>query len=258
MRKLSIYITTIVAFFIAIASYAQAYQAGEYFKFQISYGFVNAGIATLSLSETTYDGKKVYHAKGYGYTTGITKTLFKVQDDYQSYFDIASGQPYRFIRKINEGGYTKNEEGFFQYAKNNVLVKDYKRNVEKHIALTNKNIQDIVSSFYYLRNQSKLNNMKTGETIQIDMFFDDEVYKFRLKLLGKEEIKTKFGKIKALKLRPYVQSGRVFKEEESLTIWVSDDSNKIPLKIQASLLVGSLKAELVEYKGLRNTTTFKK
>lgn|SRR5690606_6660614 len=258
MRKLSIYITTIVAFFIAIASYAQAYQAGEYFKFQISYGFVNAGIATLSLSETTYDGKKVYHAKGYGYTTGITKTLFKVQDDYQSYFDIASGQPYRFIRKINEGGYTKNEEGFFQYAKNNVLVKDYKRNVEKNIALTNKNIQDIVSSFYYLRNQSKLNNMKTGETIQIDMFFDDEVYKFRLKLLGKEEIKTKFGKIKALKLRPYVQSGRVFKEEESLTIWVSDDSNKIPLKIQASLLVGSLKAELVEYKGLRNTTTFKK
>ena len=90
------------------------------------------------------------------------------------------------------------------------------------------------------------------------MFFDQEVYKFKLKLLGREEIKTKFGKVKTLKFRPYVQSGRVFKEEESLTLWVSDDENKIPVKIQASLLVGSLKAELIEYKGLKNTTTFRK
>ena len=90
------------------------------------------------------------------------------------------------------------------------------------------------------------------------MFFDEEVYKFRLKLLGKEEIKTKFGKVKTLKFRPYVQAGRVFKEEESLTIWVSDDANRIPLKVQASLFVGSLKAELVDYKGLKHKTIFKK
>lgn len=242
----------------SLAGYSQAFQSGEYFKFQISYGIVNAGVATLSLNETTYDGKKVYHAKGNGYTTGITKTMFKVQDDYQSYFDLSTGKPYRFIRKINEGGYTKNEEGFFQYNKNNVLVKDHKRNIQKNFSVSNKNIQDIISSFYYLRNHTGIKGMKKGEMIEIDMFFDDEVYKFKLKLLGKEEIKTKFGKIKTLKFRPYVQSGRVFKEEESLTIWVSDDENKIPVKLQASLLVGSLKAELVDYKGLRNKTTLKK
>lgn len=258
MKKLSLILTIFLGLFFTLNMRSQAFQSGEYFKFQISYGFVNAGIATMNLSETTYDGKKVFHAKGYGYTTGVTKSVFKVQDDYQSYFDIRTGQPYRYIRKINEGGYTKNEEGFFQYAKNNVLVKDYKRNEQKNISNTNKNIQDIISSFYYLRNQSKINSMKVGETIQIDMFFDQEVYKFKLKLLGREEIKTKFGKVKTLKFRPYVQSGRVFKEEESLTLWVSDDENKIPVKIQASLLVGSLKAELIEYKGLKNTTTFRK
>lgn len=248
----------ILVLFTSIASYSQAFQSGEYFKFQVSYGIVNAGIATLHLNETTYDGKKVFHAKGYGYTTGVTKAVFKVQDDYQSYFDIRTGQPYRYIRKINEGGYTKNEEGFFQYAKNNVLVKDNKNNSQKNVANNNRNIQDIISSFYYLRNHPKINQMKKGEMIEIDMFFDSEVYKFKLKLLGKEEIKTKFGKVKTLKFRPYVQSGRVFKEEESLTLWVSDDENKIPLKIQASLLVGSLKAELIEYKGLKNKTTFSK
>lgn len=237
---------------------AQAFKSGEYFKFQISYGFIDAGVATLSLNETTYNGKKVFHAKGNGYTTGITKRLFRVKDDYQSYFDIQNNQPYRYIRNIDEGGYTKNEEGFFQYEKNNIFVKDYKHKVERNHTLPHHKIQDIVSAFYYLRNHPNINNLKNGQTIDIDMFFDGEIYKFRLKLLGKETIKTKFGKTKALKFRPYVQSGRVFKEEESLTVWVSDDVNKIPLRIQASLLVGSLKANLVEYKGISTPISFQK
>lgn len=249
-------------FFILLTSWVSftqesAFQSGESFKFRISYGFVNAGEATLNLSTATYDGKSVYHAKGYGYTTGITKRLFKVEDDYQSYFDKVTGRPYRFIRKIDEGGYTKNQEGFFDQSKNTVLIKDYKNNTQKTFNVV-PNIQDIVSSFYYLRNHEKINSLKKGETIEIDMFFDDETFKFKLKFMGKEEIKTKFGKINTLKFRPYVQSGRVFKEDESLTMWVSDDENKVPLKIQASLMVGSLKAELIKYSGLKHKIVFKK
>ena len=85
------------------------------------------------------------------------------------------------------------------------------------------------------------------------MFFDDEIFKFKLKFMGYEKIKTKFGTINSMKFRPYVMSGRVFKEEESLTLWVSNDENRVPLKIQASLLVGSLKAELIQYKNLKTT-----
>jgi hypothetical protein len=77
------------------------------------------------------------------------------------------------------------------------------------------------------------------------MFFDDETYKFKLKYLGKEDLSTKFGTVPAMIFRPLVQSGRVFKEEESLTVWISDDENKIPLRIKASLAVGSLKADLM-------------
>ena len=122
---------TLLTFVILLAtsmgfSQSSAFKAGEYFKFQVSYGFINAGIATLELKESTYNGKSVYHAKGDGYTTGVSKAFFKVKDDYQSYFDIKTGQPYRFIRKINEGGYTKNQEGFVNYNNNTILLKDYK------------------------------------------------------------------------------------------------------------------------------------
>jgi len=89
------------------------------------------------------------------------------------------------------------------------------------------------------------------------MFFDEENYPFKLKFLGRETIKTRVNgtriKIKTLKFRPYVLAGRVFKEEESLTLWVSADKNKIPLKIQANLAVGSLRADLDQYKGLKHS-----
>ena len=90
-----------------------------------------------------------------------------------------------------------------------------------------------------------------GEFVAIDMFFDDETTKFRLKFLGRENIRTKFGVVPTMIFRPLVQSGRVFKEEESLTIWISDDDNKLPIRIKASLAVGSLKADLEAFKGLK-------
>ena len=87
----------------------------------------------------------------------------------------------------------------------------------------------------------------------MNMFFDNENYKFKLKFLGRETLKTEFGKVPCLVFRPFVQAGRVFKEKESLTVWVSDDDNKIPLLIKADLAVGSLKATLTEFKGLQHS-----
>ena len=100
--------------------------------------------------------------------------------------------------------------------------------------------------------------MKTGEFVAIDMFFDDITTKFRLKFMGREDIRTKFGIISAMIFRPLVQTGRVFKEEESLTIWISDDENRVPVRVKASLLVGSIKADLDSYKGLKHPFKVKK
>ncbi|MFV8341418.1 DUF3108 domain-containing protein [Flavobacterium sp. XS2P39] len=229
----------------------EAYDVGEYFKFRIHYGIVNAGYATLEVKDAMINNKKTFHVVGKGYTTGMSRFFFKVDDLYESYIDKETQNPYRFVRKINEGGYTKNQEGFFNQVTNRILVKDYKHKKEKTIVIP-KNTQDILSTFYYLRNFPNIDKIKTGESVSIDMFFDDETTKFRMKFIGREDITTKFGVVSTMVFRPLVQSGRVFKEQESLTVWISDDDNKIPLRIKASLAVGSIKADLDQYKGLKN------
>jgi Protein of unknown function (DUF3108) len=227
-----------------------AFDSGEWFKFRIHYGFVNAGFATLEVKDAVINHKSVYHVIGKGYTTGMSRFFFKVDDLYESYFDKTTGYPYQFVRKIDEGGYTKNQEGFFNQVTNQILVKDYKHKKEKTFSFP-KGTQDIVSTFYYLRNYHNIDKLKVGESVAIDMFFDNETTKFKLKFLGREDITTKFGVISAMIFRPLVQSGRVFKEQESLTVWISNDQNKIPLRIKADLAVGSIKADLDAYKGLK-------
>jgi len=253
MKKL----IALIMFFTAGDVFSQdAFKIGETLKFRIHYGVVNAGNATLEVKEATRDNKKVFHVVGNGVTTGMTKFFFKVNDVYETYFDKNTGKPYQYVRKIDEGGYTKNQEGFFNQDNNTVLVKDYKHKSQKTISVT-ENVQDIMSTFYYLRNHPSVNKLKVGESITVDMFFDEEVTKFKLKFIGREDIKTKFGTVSTMIFRPYVQAGRVFKEEESLTVWISDDANKIPVRIKASLAVGSLKADLESYSGLAHMFTVK-
>ncbi|MEO8252795.1 MAG: DUF3108 domain-containing protein [Flavobacterium sp.] len=234
-----------------------SYDVGEWFKFRIHYGFVNAGYATLEVKDATINNKKVFHVIGKGYTTGVSRLFFKVADVYESYIDKESGTPYQFVRKIDEGGYTKNQEGFFNQAANKVTVKDYKNKTEK-VFVTSKNTQDILSTFYYLRNYPTIDKIKAGESIEIDMFFDDETTKFKLKFVGRENITTKFGVVSAMIFKPLVQSGRVFKEKESLTVWISDDDNRLPIRIKADLAVGSIKADLDSFKGLKAPFKIKK
>jgi hypothetical protein len=181
----------------------------------------------------------------------MIKWFFKVKDRYESYFDKKTIVPYKFIRNIDEGGHTKDIEITFDHEKNKAFVNDKKHNSQK-VFDTKPNIQDMVSTYYYLRNSIDVSNLKVGDEIRTDMFFDEENYGFKLKYLGEETIDTDFGEIETLKFRPYVMAGRVFKEEESLTLWVSKDKNKVPLRIKADLAVGSLRADLEAFKGLKH------
>ncbi|MEO0902602.1 MAG: DUF3108 domain-containing protein [Bacteroidota bacterium] len=252
MKKIYILLCILFTLPLAAQKTYPAFKSGEWLKFRIHYGFLNASYATLQLSTDTIDDIPVYHVVGRGKTTGFASIFFKVDDTYESYFGRNDGKPYRFIRKINEGGYTKDIEIDFDYGSEKAVLKDNKNGKQLDIPV-NDDIQDLLSASYHLRNQYQLDEFKEGESIDLDMLFDDDgVFKFKLKFLGKEIIRTKFGKVECLKFRPLVQSGRVFKENESLTLWVSNDLNKIPVRIKADLAVGSLKADLDGYNGLRN------
>lgn len=226
------------------------FKSGEWLRYKMSYsGFLRAGTAVLELSEKDFNGKKVFYTKGTGWTSGALKWFFKVEDRYESYFDKDTIKPYLFKRKINEGGYKKHRITSFNYKSNKAYVQDF--TVQKDTSVVFSRVQDMLSAFYYLRNYN-VKNMKKGEEIGIDMFMDSQVYPFKLRFLGREILKTKFGTLKTMIFRPLVQSGRIFKAQESVTLWITDDENKIPVKLSADLSVGSLRADLEAYKGLAN------
>ncbi len=222
------------------------FKEGEWFKYRIHYGLLNAGFAELKLEESNLNPDE-FHAIGTGKTTGMVSIFFKVQDRYESYFSKSSSKPSYALRRVDEGGYTIRRNIAFDTIANTAVTEDLKKKTLDTTAAAN--VYDLISGFYKMRTTS-FKNQEIGDQTKLNLFFDKEIFPFQLKLIGREEIRTKFGKIKALKLRPLVQSGRVFKEEESLTLWVTDDKNKIPIRIKADLAVGSLRADLIEYKGL--------
>lgn len=228
-----------------------AFKNGEWLQFRLHYGLFSASYASLTLSNDTINNEPVIHAKGYGRTSGLARLFFRVEDHYESYFNEEKTQSLRFIRKIDEGGYTKNKVIDFDQKNNVAYVNDIKNNKQsKHdIEL---NTQDVISTFYYLRNHIPSKKLIPNESFKVNIFFDDEPFEFKLKYLGIENIETKFGKIECIKFIPVVQIGRIFKERESIVLWVSNDLNKIPIRVQADIAIGSIKCDLENFKNIKH------
>tara|TARA_R110002051_G_scaffold325871_1_gene432724 strand:+ start:12262 stop:13041 length:780 start_codon:yes stop_codon:yes gene_type:complete len=252
MKKIVVFVLTIYSLGAFSQETSTPFKSGEWLKFRIHYGIFNASSATLHVTNDNLNGKSVYKVRGEGKTTGAARIFYKVDDVYESYFDKEDGKPYRFVRKIDEGGYTKDIEINYDYVKKQAELNDKKNNKKQNFTITNK-VQDLISAFYYIRKNYDFEDLVIGEFIKLDMLYDDDgIFQFKLKYLGLDTLKTKYGKVQCLKFRPYVQSGRVFKEEESLSLWVSNDLNKIPIRIKADIAVGSIKADLDGYNGLEN------
>jgi hypothetical protein len=225
----------------------EAFKPGEMLKFRIHYGIVDAGEATLEVKEEVknFGGRECYHMVGNGRSVGAFDWFFKVRDRYESVVDKEALIPWLFIRRVNEGGYIINQNVSFNH------FTDSAKSEKATIAVPD-NTQDLISSFYYARTID-FSNAKEGDIFPIIGYLDDEVFPLNLKYLGKEMIKSKKGTFRCLKLRPMLQEGRVFKDQEDMTIWVSDDKNKIPVRVQTDIMVGSIKMDLVDFSNLANT-----
>lgn len=248
--KKTIFLAFILGFNLNL--FSQAFQKGEWLTFKIKYGWFNASEATIQIKEAKINNQQVLHIDGFGKSTGLLDVFFKVRDSYQTYIDPETNLPLKFERKINEGGYKKNKVLNFNHQDNLVEVIDHKNSTQNSYKML-EGTQDMVSVLYYLRNIIDVNTIKEGQTFTVNLFFDEENYPFKVKFLKQETLDTKFGDIKCLKFRPYVKADRVFKEQESLSFWVSADENKLPIKIEAKLAVGSLTANLDQFKGLKHS-----
>jgi len=223
------------------------FQVGEKLTYIVHYGFLNAGKAVVELKQSQKDaaGRPIIHAVGTGRTLGAFNAFYKVNDLYETYMDEEGVFPYYFKRRVNEGGFIINHDYIFKQKQSKVTTQDEKTfDVPPHT-------QDMLSAFYYARTID-FSKAKRGDTYTINTFLDNELYPLRMRYLGKETIKIRGGKYRCLKFMPVVQEGRLFKDEEDLNVWITDDGNHIPVLVRAKVLVGSIKMELTDYEGLAN------
>lgn len=224
----------------------KAFKKGEVLKYRIHYGFIDAAEAIIEIKEEEHQigGKNAFHVVGLGYSKKTFDWFFRVRDRYETYIDPTAMVPLVFIRRVDEGGYIINQNMVFNHERKKV-------DSDGKIFDVPENVQDMISAFYYAR-CIDFSNAKPGDIYTIPSFVDNEYFPLQIKFVGKETIKSDVGKIRCLKFRPVLQKGRIFKKEEDLKVWISDDKNHIPIRAQADILFGSLKIDLFDYKGLTN------
>lgn len=228
-----------------------SFQAGESVTMRVFYStlgiYVSAGEATFNTGLERFNGKTTYHCVGEGKSYPFFDNFFKVRDRYESYIDTATMLPIKFIRNVDEGGYKIYNNVTFNHNANTAVTTN-------GIFKTTNCIQDVVSAIYYARNIN-FDKFKQGDKIPFDMFLDDEVYHLYLRYLGKETVKTRYGKFRAIKFKPLLIKGTIFEGGEKMMAWISDDPNHLLLRVESPITVGSIKIDMYGYKNLRYPLT---
>ena len=234
----------------------KSFKKGEVLKYRLHYGWFNAGEGTVSILPDlfTINNKPCYRMEIDGQSKGAFAAMYKVDDHWRSYIDTSTLIPQKFFRDIKEGGsYAINETMFYHHDEGRLNVQFQKNNKDPKTTEYDvpKNVHDIVSGFYYFRNIDYTKMKKGGEAV-IDAFLEDKLYRFGVRYEGKEKVKTDIGKVNAIKLVPIMPENELFEGENSIIMWLSDDENKIPLKVKAKMFVGAVEVELTDYSGLRH------
>jgi hypothetical protein len=228
-----------------------AYQTGEILKYRIHYGPVNAGLVSMSVlpQSTIINGKNTYSLRVEGETLKSFDWAYKVRDKFESWVDQESQAPLRYAKTVRENSYFHQDVAIYDHDNKKL------RNKQGELAIP-QYTQDIASAIYYLRNLDYA-TATVGKQIPVDVYLDNKVYNLNITYKGKETIKTDLGKIRCIKIKPKLVVDRVFKNTDGMTVWVSDDANHIPVRIETEIQVGSLKVDLIQHQGLKNAFSSK-
>jgi Protein of unknown function (DUF3108) len=233
------------------------FQFGEKATYQVYYNWafiwLSAGEVYFHTNKKVIDKRTVYHFDSFGKSHKEYDWFFKVRDRFQSYVDSATFKPLYFHRSSSEGGYFVNNK--YRYDHKNKLI--YSSIESTRIPYYEDTVKmpecvfDVLSIIYYARNID-YNSYNIGDKIPITLIIDNEIYNLYIRYLGKEKIKTRNKEeFNCIKFRPLLVEGTIFSEGEHMNVWVTDDKNKVPVLVEAKILVGSIKAYLDTHEGTR-------
>jgi hypothetical protein len=222
-----------------------AYQPGEKLKYDLHFGELHAGEGNFEIKPELkiISGKPHYHVAVTGKSYKLFDPFYKVRDYYESFINKETLLPSVFIRDVLEGKYRDKEYYIFDRINKKV-------NGNGALYSSEDDIHDIISAFYFLRCLD-FNNKKTGYSINVKSFFDEEIFPMGVTYTGKKTISTPIGKVQCKVFKPKLIEGRVFQDQQDMTIYVSDDKNQVPVRIESKVYMGFVRADLIKYSGLK-------
>lgn len=234
-----------------------SFTKGEVLHYKMSYGFFSIGRGSTVINENYFkmNNRDCFKVDVYGRTTGMVDWVADVNDQWGAYIDTAALVPHMAYRKIREGRYKKDEIISFDHPGHKIEAKVIDNKTGKYKEPVHYDappqVRDLIAGFMFMRTQD-FSTIKVNDTILVEGFFEDTFYKLKILYKGKETIKTKAGKFRAIVLKPLMPDNKLFNGENSITAWFSDDKNRMPLKISADMFIGSAGVELTSYKGVKN------
>ena len=222
-----------------------AFKVGEKLTFSIDYGPINAGMATISLTDTVnYRNRKCYKIVSEAFSSKSFSMFFKVEDKMESLMNSRGIFSWRIDKNINEGRYHRNETYELDYL-NNVA---YSKN--DSVKLTHI-VQDALSSLFYIRTQP----LKIGTSFMLPHFDNGKFYELEIRIVKREKIKVKAGIFDTILVEPLLSSVGVFKHGGHIKVWLTNDEKKMPVKMTTKIKLGSIGlgeigSNLVKYEGV--------
>lgn len=202
----------------------------------------------LLLPPWKLNGKQVYHVEGEGHTLPSYEWAYKAKDIYETYMDAETLLPLKFVRNINEGDYKKYQNVSFNRSANTAISKEGVFKVPECV-------HDVVSAVFWARNID-FNLLKPNtDKVPVKIFLDNEIHTLYVRYLGKETITTKYGKFKTIKIKPSTIKGTIFKDDDKMTVWISDDANRVPVRVESPIIVGKVRIDMTSFENLRSPMT---
>jgi hypothetical protein len=227
-----------------------AFNSGEKLKFDVRFGFVHAGDATISVSDTiTSAGRKSYAIKFGVDSKPFFDWIYKVRDRYSTVVDAKGLFPWRFEQHIREGGYTRDFIADFDQVNHVAHTTDKDYPIPPYV-------HDIMSAFFYSRTVD-YTNYKVGQRLHLQNFYKDSTYKLDVKFRGRQQIEVPAGKFNCIIIEPLAREGGLFRSDGTLLVWLTDDERKIPIKVSTQIRIGTIDSELLEYSGIVGPVTAK-
>jgi len=237
------------------------FEGGEEIEYKIYYSFLTVGKGRLKVHKNQYkiNNRAAFKVDVRAKTTGMVDWVAKIDDHWGGYIDATSLVPHKAYRNIKEGGYRKNEIVNYDHNSQMLEVKSMGKYDEDFgepmYYQFPPQIRDLISGFAYFRSVD-FTKLMPNDTIKVPAFFEDTFYSLEIVYLGDETLDLPIGKVRAHKVTPVMPKTKIFDGEDSVLGWFSADKNKIPLKINAELYVGSGGIEITSFRNIKYPINF--